>query len=415
ELGTAALAAGALGAELHAGGHPAELAHAAELVVVSPGVPADVEPLLEAQHRGLPVWGEVELAARFCRGRVVAVTGSNGKSTVTSMIGGVLRGAGVRGGTGGNLAIPFSELLAEDGPEAIHALELSSFQLETLHSLRPAVALLLNLSPDHLDRYASFEEYASAKGRLFQLQQRQDAAVLNADDPASERFTATVRGTLHEFSLRHELARGAFLRGDRLVIRTAGGETDPLAAAELPVPGEHNLANALAAALACTLVGCSPPAIAAGLRGYRALPHRLEHVRTVGGVAFFNDSKATNPDSVARAVGAFPAGRVLLILGGKDKGVDWDPLVERIRGRVRRVLLVGQAAEMLRRKLEGSVALAHCGTVARAVSEAFADARAGDVVLLSPGCASFDQYRNFEERGEDFRQAAAALAGDDDG
>jgi len=242
------------------------------------------------------------------------------------------------------------------------------------------------------------------------VQQGEDAAILNADDAPSARFLAAVRGRLHRFSTRGEVERGAFVRGGRLVLRSEGGERELLEAEALPVPGEHNLANALAAALATALAGCPAEAIAAGLRAFRALPHRLELVATVAEVAFYNDSKATNPASAARALLAFAPGTVHLILGGRDKGSDWDELRSLVLERAKQVLLVGEATELLRGKLSGRVALAESGTVARAVEMAFTAAAPGDVILLSPGCASFDRYRNFGERGEDFRSAVQRLA-----
>lgn len=409
-LGPAVAAARATGATVHVEGHPPELLDGIDLVVLSPGVPLDVEILLAARARGVPVWGEVELAARFCHGRIVGITGSNGKSTVTSMIGTILRRAGIPGGTGGNLATPFSDLLALDGPSAVHAVELSSFQLETVDALSPDVAVILNLSPDHLDRYPSFEAYADAKARLFEVQRQDAAAVLNADDAPSRRFERSRRGKPFHFSTRREVARGAFLRKDELVLRLdAGADKLVLRTDELTLPGEHNVANALAAALCSALVDCPVEAIASGLRAYVPLPHRLELVRSVRGVRFFNDSKATNPDAAARALGAFPAASVHLILGGKDKGADWGPVAQILAHHARRVLLVGQATELLRERLAGLVPLIECGTVARAVEVAAGTARSGEIVLLAPGCASFDQYRNFEERGEEFRRLVQAL------
>ncbi len=404
----------AQGVVVRAGGHPPELADESDLLIVSPGVPSDIELLSRARELDLPIWGEIELAARFCRGRIIGITGSNGKSTVTTMIGGILRGAGVAGGTGGNLDRPFADLLDQDSPQATHVLELSSFQLETLQTLRPDVAVLLNLSPDHLDRYASFEEYARAKLRLLELQDAEGYAVLNADDRQSERARAAVRGRLQLFSTRDEVAAGAFLRGGRLRLRTEHGEDELLAADELPLPGEHNVANALAAALACRLGGCSPEEISRGLMSYRALPHRLELVGQVRGVLFYNDSKATNPAAVACALTAFRPGSVHLILGGRDKGSDWDALIPLIRTHARRVLLVGEAAAALADVLSGVVPLQTCATVPRAVAAGIDTAGGDDVVLLSPGCASFDQYRNFEERGNDFRRAVRSLTGQGD-
>lgn len=409
ELGDAAVAARSLGCEVRPGGHPPELARDADLLVLSPGVPSSTPVAQEARRLGVPVWAEVELAFRFCRGRVLGVTGSNGKSTTTSMAGGILRAAGVPGGTGGNLGTPFAELLDQDGPDAVHAVELSSFQLETVDAFHAAVAVVLNLSPDHLDRYPSFDAYGSAKARLLETQTPDEAAVLNGDDPESARFAASVRGRGYRFSISGDVEAGACVRDGQIVLRTERGDDSVMAVADLSVPGDHNLANALAAALACRLCGCAPAAIAAGLRGFRALPHRLEFVATFDGVGFYNDSKATNLDAALRALRSFPAKRVHLILGGKDKGADWAAVAPEVGDRARRVLLVGEAAPVVRAALERSVPLEDCDTVRTAVRVGFEGAAPGDVVLLAPGCASFDQYRNFEERGADFRRAVEGL------
>ncbi len=403
--------AGEFGIEVRTGGHPPALARDADLVIVSPGVPTNVPLLAAARQRGLPVWGEIELSVRFCRGRIVGITGSNGKSTVTTMTGAILRGAGIPGATGGNLDRPLGDLLGLDGPQAWHALELSSFQLETVETLHAEVAVVLNLSPDHLDRHGSLEAYGQAKARLLELQRPDSDAVLSADDPESARFHSAVRGRLHLFSTRRETEAGGFVRAGRLMLRTEQGQDTLLGVSQLPVPGEHNVANALAAALACRLAGCDPEAICRGLLMFRALPHRLELVAEVAGVRFFDDSKATNPASTICALRSFPAGSIHLILGGRDKGADWSQLVATLRNRVRQVLLVGEAAPALERLLAGAAPLRTSGTVPRATAEAFAEARAGDVVLLAPGCASFDQYRNFAERGDDFARVARALAG----
>jgi UDP-N-acetylmuramoylalanine--D-glutamate ligase len=409
DLGRTAEEATGLGAELSTGGHPPELACDADLIVVSPGVPAEEPLLASARELGVPVWGEVELAYRFCHGRIVAVTGSNGKSTTTSMIGAIFRQAGIPGGTGGNLGTPFADLLQLDSPQAIHAIELSSFQLETVDAFRADVAEVLNLSPDHLDRYPTYDAYVAAKARLLEGQNAAGRAVLSADDSESERLLRSVRGGLLRFSTRREVEEGAFLRRGMLVLRLQGKEEEILPAAELRVAGEHNTANALAAALACRLEGCRPDAIARALCAFAALPHRLQHVGTLDGVRFYDDSKATNLDAAKRALAAFPPGTVLLILGGKDKGADWPSLARSVLEQARCVLLVGQATRAIREGLAGTVPLMECGTVPKAVRAGYERARPGDVVLLAPGCASFDQYRNFEERGDDFRRAVEAL------
>ena len=411
ELGAAAVRARALGAVVLAGGHPPSLLAGVDLVITSPGVSSRADVLVEARRSGIPVWGEVELASRFCRGRVIGITGSNGKSTVTAMCGTILRGVGIPGGTGGNLDVPFCDLLVHDAADAVHAIELSSFQLETVEALRPAVAAILNLSPDHLDRHADLDGYAAAKARLLEVQDAAGAAILNADDAPSARFEASVRGRLHRFSTREPVERGASLRRGRLVLRLDEGERELIEAEALPVRGEHNVANALAAALATALAGCSAEAIEQGLLAFRALPHRLEHVATIDGVAYYNDSKATNPASAARALSAFAPGTVHLILGGRDKGADWSELLPLVAQRTKQVLLVGEAAPLLRGVLaRHAPALVDASTVARAVELARAGAVAGEVVLLAPGCASFDQYRNFGERGEDFRSVVSRLA-----
>jgi UDP-N-acetylmuramoylalanine--D-glutamate ligase len=330
------------------------------------------------------------------------------------MTGTILRNAGYPGGTGGNLGTPLCDLLNEDRPDAVHAVELSSFQLETIDTFRPAGAIVVNLSPDHLDRYDGFEAYVAAKARLLEAQDESGFAVLNADDPETVRLLPSLRGRAYRFSTRGRVEAGAWVEKGTLALRTEKGEERFMETGQIPVPGEHNVANALAAAVACRLVGCPPEAIAYGLRSYHALPHRLEHVATFRGVSFYNDSKATNLDAAARALGSFPVGRVQLILGGRDKGGDWPSFARLVRERARRALLVGEAAGVIREGLGESIEMLECGTVPEAVNVAFADARNGDVVLLSPGCASFDQYRNFEERGEDFERAVRALASGED-
>jgi UDP-N-acetylmuramoylalanine--D-glutamate ligase len=400
-----------LGIRVLSGGHPAELLEetGADLVVVSPGVPLNADVIQAAKQNGIPVWGEIELAARYTCGRIIGITGSNGKSTVTTMIGNILRTAGISGGTGGNLEIPLAELLEQDGEDAVHAVELSSFQLESVEALDPEVAVVVNLTPDHLDRYDSFDGYGQAKARLLEVQSPTGFSVLNADDPESQRFIPFVRGRLHFFSLESEPAAGGFVRDGMIMLRTTHGEEAVMAADQLPLPGPHNLANGLAAALACRLAGCTVESIASGLMSYRPLAHRLQKVATVDGIDFYNDSKATNLDAVVQAIRSFRAGSVHLILGGKDKGGDWAALLPLLQERVRSVLLVGQAAEVIARTLGTAVPCREAVTVQAAVQAGFADARPGEVVLLSPGCASFDQYAGFEARGDDFIAAVNGL------
>ena len=280
-----------LGARLHPGGHPPELLEDATLVVLSPGVSPAIDIVAAARTRGIPVWGEVELAARFTTGRVIGITGSNGKSTVTAMTGAILRSAGIAGGTGGNLDTPLAGLLDRDAPDAVHALELSSFQLESIETFRPTVAVLLNLSPDHLDRHHTLDAYAAAKARIFENQSDGDFAVLNADDAPSCRFESAVHSGLHTISTRSETARGAFVRDGRLTLRTGLGEETLLPVDALALPGAHNVSNALAAALAARLAGAPLDAIDGVLSSFESLAHRLERVGTIRGVASLHRSR----------------------------------------------------------------------------------------------------------------------------
>ena len=397
------------GIRLHPGGHPPVLLDGADLVVLSPGVPATVDLAAEAGRRDLPVWAEVELAFRFTRGMIVGITGSNGKSTVTSMTGAMLRASGIPGGTGGNLDEPLAELLASDAEDAVHALELSSFQLETIDTFRPRIAVALNLSPDHLDRHGTLDAYAAAKARIFENQAGGDVAILNADDAPSRVFEAVARANVHMISTRVDVERGAYVRGGRLALRTRFGEDLIVSLDELSLPGEHNVSNALAAALAARLSGATLDAIRATLRTFEPLAHRLEHVGTLDGVAYYDDSKATNPAATLPALDAFTAGTIHLIVGGKDKGGDWDTLVAATRARVRRILIIGAETGPLVERFEGACDVLDCGTLEAAVEAGHGGARPGDVVLLSPACASFDQFDSFEHRGRVFREAVLAL------
>ena len=398
---------------LHGGGHPASLADTTDLIVMSPGVPTDIELITVARERGIPVWSEIELAWRFCHGRVVGITGSNGKSTVTAFVGHLLRHARIPGGTGGNLDTPFAELLSHDSEEAVHAIELSSFQLETIDRFRPNVGLLLNLAADHLDRHGSLEAYAAAKARLFENLSDNDAAILNADDDASRRFDAAAGENVHTFSTAAEIQCGAFVCDGWVTLRTKHGEERICPVDAIPLPGEHNLSNTLAAVLCARLCGVDPERLRSGISTFRALDHRLEKVTTVNGVDYYNDSKATNPAASLPALRAFPKGTVHLIVGGKDKGGDWPHLAESVATQQARLYVIGEEPEPVAAHFATHEALQLCGTMERAVHAATEAAQAGDTVLLSPACASFDQYENFEDRGRHFRAVARALGGGD--
>ena len=391
-----------LGAGFQLGGHPIEMLSATELIILSPGVPRTIPLIATALAQEIPVWSEIELAWRFALGSVIGVTGSNGKSTVTAMIGAILRDAGFAGDTGGNLDTPFCEMLERDAPGAVHALELSSFQLESTETLDCCVAALLNITPDHMDRYRDFDAYAAAKLRLLQMQSSDQVAIVNRDAPGSQRAAAAVRGRLHWVSTRDEVAPGAFVRNGRLAIHDGSRVVELAETTTLPLAGEHNLANALTAALATYHAGCDPESIARSLGRFRGLPHRLEAVATWAGVRYFNDSKATNVDATLRALEAFEPGRIWLILGGRDKAADWEGVLPELQRRTRSVLLIGETAPQLQRLFSDRLELERCDTIERAVDHVWSRAEPGDVVLLAPACASFDQYPDFQARGEDF-------------
>jgi len=381
---------------------------AQDLVVPSPGVPVNHPALVAARAAGVPVWSEIELGWRFLRGRLVGVTGSNGKTTTTSLIGHILASAGLPAVVAGNIGKPLIACADQSSDKSITVAELSSFQLEWIDSFRPDVAVFLNLTPDHLDRHASFEDYARAKARIFENQTERDAAVINADDLAATQH-APARPQIFWFSREKRVASGAFLRGDQIFFRRDGEEIPLLRRSYISLRGEHNLENVLAAASAAFLAGAAPEEIAAGVRTFPGVEHRLEFVAEISGVNFFNDSKATNVDATIKALESFPGG-LFVILGGKDKGSDYAPLIPLLRERARLVLLIGAAAEKIGSQLAGEVPLERAGTLERAVMVAFERARPGETVLLAPACASFDQFENYEHRGRVFKQLVGELA-----
>jgi UDP-N-acetylmuramoylalanine--D-glutamate ligase len=382
-------------------------------VVVSPGVPLGLPSIRKARERGCVVWGEIELGGRLLPAGipVLGVTGTNGKSTTTALLGELCRAGGLRPFVGGNLGTPLCD--AVDGPPpGAYVLELSSFQLEGLEALRVHAAAVLNLTADHLDRYDSLQAYAAAKARIFRNQEPGDVAVVNADDPWTLQMLQGVRSACFGFTLRPGSAPEG-LQG--LAESTPEGFRLGFAGLSFrlnnrALRGGHNLANAMAATLLAFHAGAKAEALQAALDGFPGLPHRLESVRVLDGVEWVNDSKATNVDAVLTALAAFPAGQPLwLIAGGKGKGAPYAPLVRAAVGKVAGLLTVGQDGPLLQREF-GSVCPVHpCETLERAVVRARELARPGEVVLLSPACASYDQFRNFEHRGEVFKALVGAL------
>jgi UDP-N-acetylmuramoylalanine--D-glutamate ligase len=375
-----------------------------DLIVVSPDVPVDLPALEEARRRGVRVIGEVELAAPFLRGRTIGITGSNGKTTTTSLIGHILSQAGVPVQVGGNIGTAVTAMIDTSRDDGWNVLELSSFQLETIFEFHAHIGLALNVTQNHLDRHHTFEIYAAAKGRLFETQEPGDFAVLNADDPVCAAYAERTAATVHWFSSSSPVSPGASLAGGTLVLD--GGPL--MEAGEIPIRGRHNIENVLAAAIAATRAGVRREAIAAAVRTFRAVEHRLEFVRRVRGVDFYNDSKATSVDATLKALDAFPGG-LWVILGGKDKGLDYTALRDPLAAKSRAVLLIGAAASKIAGQLAGAVPIVQAGTLEEAVRHGFDRARAGDTVLLAPACASFDQFRSFEHRGEVFKQIVGSL------
>jgi UDP-N-acetylmuramoylalanine--D-glutamate ligase len=376
----------------------------AELIVLSPDVPADLAALEAARRRGARVIGEVELAAPFLKGRTIGVTGSNGKTTTTSLIGHILQAAGRTVRVGGNIGTPVTAMTASSRADGWNVLELSSFQLETIAEFRADIGLALNVTQNHLDRHHTFENYAAAKRRLFETMTAADCAVLNAEDPVCAGFAKHTAATVRWFSRARVVEAGAYRQGDELIL-----EGRPLmSAGEIPLRGGHNVENVLAAAVAAGQAGISHAEIAAAVKTFHAVEHRLEFVRKLSGVDFYNDSKATSVDATLKALDAFGGG-LWVILGGKDKGLDYAPLRAPLAAKARAALLIGAAAPKIASALAGAAPLVEAGTLERAVGTAFERAEPGDTVLLAPACASFDQFRSFEHRGETFKEIVGRL------
>ncbi|HTA52144.1 MAG TPA: UDP-N-acetylmuramoyl-L-alanine--D-glutamate ligase [Candidatus Acidoferrum sp.] len=397
----------AAGVKLELGGHPPSIFFEQDLIVTSPGVPANLAPMVLAHVAGIPVWSEIELAWRYLRGKVVAITGSNGKTTTTSLVAHILETADIPMLVGGNIGRPLISLVESSTDSTVTVAEVSSFQLESIEAFRPEIGVMLNLTPDHLDRHASFADYATAKMRLFENQLERDIAILNADDPeVTKRMPA--KSHVFWFSRQKRVAEGAFLAGDQIIFRHEGSETLIAKRSDILLRGDHNVENVLAACAAAYLAGATPVAIANGVKTFRGVEHRLEFVGEIGGAQFYNDSKATNVDAALKAIEAFP-GPLVLILGGKDKGSPYTPLAEPLRTRARAAVLIGESAEKIARDLGDAVPTVQAGTLERAVEIAAERLQPGDVVLLAPACSSFDQFENYEHRGRAFKQLVAQL------
>lgn len=408
KLAPAAATLRAAGVTLELGGHRRETFLAQDLIIPSPGVPFDQPDLAAAREKDITVWSEIELAWRLLRGRLIAVTGSNGKTTTTALLGHILKSSGMPVQVGGNIGTPLISLVAASTEASLTVAEVSSFQLEAIAAFRPDIAVLLNVTPDHLDRHGTFDAYRRAKARIFENQLNEDAAVLNADDSAAAQL-APSRPRLYWFSRKGPVVQGASVRGEQVILRHRGEEFRLMSRTDIPLRGEHNLENVLAAAVAAHLAGADPQAIAAGVRSFAGVEHRLQLVANIGGVDFYNDSKATNVDATMKALEAF-SGNLFVILGGKDKGSDYSVLREPLHQRARAVYLIGAAAAKIAGQISGAVPVEHAITLENAVIAAFQRARPGDTVLLAPACASFDQFDNYEHRGRVFVALVEQLA-----
>jgi UDP-N-acetylmuramoylalanine--D-glutamate ligase len=397
------------GITVETGGHGDRTFRGQDLIVVSPGVPADAPQLVQARNLGEPVIGEIELAAQFLTGSIVAITGANGKTTTTSLAGEIIAAGKFPTLVGGNIGTPAISFVDQAGPTTWTVLEVSSFQLETIVEFRPRIAVILNITPDHLDRHRTFANYVNAKARIFENQRPDDFTVLNADDPTTSELSNRTRAQLFRFSRKKEIEKGAFVRGTHIYFRNGNSEREIMPLAEVPLKGAHNLENVLAGVSIGMLVGCPPEQIRQAVRNFKAVEHRLEFVAKVAGVDYYNDSKATNVDATIKALESFPA-NIHLILGGKDKGSDYTVLHDLLRQRVKRVYTIGAAAAKIESQIQGAAEIEHAETLENAVRRASESAVLGDVILLAPACASFDQFQSYEHRGRVFKEVVHSLA-----
>src|ERR1700722_15050724 len=401
------------GITVETGGHGERAFGGQDLIVVSPGVPTDAPPLVQARALGENVIGEIELAAQFFPGRIVAITGSNGKTTTTTLAGEIVAAGGYRTAVGGNIGTPAISLVEAATADTIAVLEVSSFQLETIQTFRPQIAVVLNVTPDHLDRHRTFAAYRDAKARIFENQRAGDFTVLNADDRTCVELATRTRAQVYWFSRTAEVKQGAFVRAGRIFFRDHTGQREIMLVSEISLKGAHNLENVLAAVCVGALLGCEPDRIRTAVRNFKAVEHRLEHVATIDGVDYYNDSKATNGHATKKAIQPFPA-NIHLILGGKDKDSDYTVLNDLLQKRVKRVYTIGAAAAKIESQIvsskNGGPELDHAETLETAIRHAAEVATPGDIVLLAPACASFDQFRNYEHRGKLFKQVVNSLA-----
>ncbi len=400
-----------LGVGLIGGQLPSWLLDQIDLVVISPGVPTNTIPARYVDRKDGDVIGEVELAYRFVKGRIVGITGSNGKTTTTTLVGELLRNSGLKVQVGGNIGTPLLSLAESSDEDTWTVVELSSFQLETIKDFRADVAMCLNVTPNHLDRYESFLDYALAKHRIFMNQTADNVAVLNADDPITSEWASGLSAHVVMFSTKRELDEGLFLRGRELICRSGGSEKVLTTRDEIFLRGLHNVENVLAALAAGLACGASPDSMRATVAEFKGVEHRIEFVDEIEGVQFYNDSKATSVDATSKALEALSEidGKTVLILGGRGKNAPYTPLVPLIESSVRSIVVIGEDAENIESQLTGYVPIVRASSLDDAVQKCFEAAEPGDAVLLAPACASFDMFGSYEERGREFKRFVAEL------
>ncbi len=400
------------GIAVEAGGHGLLTFRRQDLIVVSPGVPPETPELRQVRSFGQTILGEVELASRFLKGKTIAITGSNGKTTTTTLCGAILAAGGLLVQVGGNIGVPVIALADESRDETWNVLEVSSFQLESTVTFRPDVAVILNVTPDHLDRHGTFANYLAAKERIFANQRAEDFLVLNADDDVAARASARAPSEVYWFSRKRIVRQGAFVHAGVVTYRASEqSAAEPILPVDsIPLKGDHNLENVLAAVCAARLAGVAAEAIRSAVESFTAVEHRLEFVAKIDGVDYYNDSKATNVDATSKALAAFPSG-IHIILGGKDKDSDYRTLRPLLTERVRAVYTIGAAADKIEQHVQGAAPVVRAGTLKRAVELAAEAAQPGEVVLLAPACSSFDQFMNYEDRGRAFKELVLARRG----
>ncbi len=394
--------------KLELGGHQAESFKQCDFVVVSPGVPLALPEFDLSRKSGIPVIAEIELGFRHLQGTIIGISGSNGKTTTTTLVAALLKGAGIKVFEAGNIGKPLTSFVPSSSPGDFYVVELSSFQLEGIHEFRPQIGSILNITPDHMDRYENFERYADTKRRMFLNQKQNDYAVLNADDSVTAAMASRIISTAVLFSRRHSLPHGAFVRDDRIVYRDFERETILFPVSAIPLMGVHNIENVLAACTIAVLAGATPESLEESVRKFRGVEHRIEFVAEINGVRYYNDSKATNVAAAVKSMESFP-GNIWLIAGGRDKGGDFSLMRESLQQRVKHLILIGEAADAIRKASGKEVETAEAGTMQEAVDLCRKQAQKGDIVLLAPACASFDMFRDYEHRGHVFKDAVLGM------